>query len=99
MSSERTPAGTFTTRMMVVLFSIVAGIVALCLAAVVVLGTYGAAYLALAKLTRLEEVESLLRSKGGVAISASTREGLASLLAKADTTLFAEGATEAIGAV
>lgn len=37
MSSERTPAGTFTTRMMVVLFSIVAGIVALCLAAVVVL--------------------------------------------------------------
>ncbi|MFP2911501.1 GTPase HflX [Pyxidicoccus sp. 3LFB2] len=46
-----------------------------------------------------EEVESLLRSKGGVAISAATREGLASLLAKADTTLFAEGATEAIGAV
>ncbi|MDN3461197.1 histidine kinase, partial [Kocuria sp. APC 4018] len=37
MSSERTPAGTFTTRMMVVLFAIVAGIVALCLAAVVVL--------------------------------------------------------------
>jgi GTP-binding protein HflX len=46
-----------------------------------------------------EEVESLLRTRGGVAISAATREGLASLLAKADTTLFAEGATEAIGAV
>ncbi len=46
-----------------------------------------------------DEVETLLRSRGGVAISAATREGLATLLAKADTTLFAEGATEAIGAV
>ncbi|WP_426749346.1 GTPase HflX [Myxococcus sp. Y35] len=46
-----------------------------------------------------DEVEALLRSRGGVAISAATREGLATLLAKADTTLFAEGATEAIGAV
>ncbi|QSQ19868.1 GTPase HflX [Pyxidicoccus parkwayensis] len=46
-----------------------------------------------------EDVESLLRVRGGVAISAATREGLASLLAKADTTLFAEGATEAIGAL
>ncbi len=46
-----------------------------------------------------EEVESLLRSRGGVAISAEQREGLATLLAKADTTLFAEGASEALGAV
>ncbi|WP_223642678.1 GTPase HflX [Corallococcus sp. EGB] len=46
-----------------------------------------------------EEVESLLRSKGGVAISAVKREGLATLLAKADTTLFAEGASESIGVV
>ncbi|AEI62330.1 GTPase HflX [Corallococcus macrosporus] len=46
-----------------------------------------------------DEVEALLRTRGGVAISAATREGLATLLAKADTTLFAEGATEAIGAV
>lgn len=46
-----------------------------------------------------EEVESLLRSKGGVAISAVKREGLAALLAKADTTLFAEGASESIGVV
>ncbi len=46
-----------------------------------------------------EEVEALLRSRGGVAISAAQREGITSLLAKADTTLFAEGATEAIGVV
>ncbi|QDE88628.1 GTPase HflX [Myxococcus xanthus] len=46
-----------------------------------------------------DEVTALLRTRGGVAISAATREGLAALLAKADTTLFAEGATEAIGAV
>ncbi|HZI12559.1 MAG TPA: GTPase HflX [Myxococcus sp.] len=52
-----------------------------------------------ADLLSVEEVEGLLRGKGGVAISAATREGLATLLAKADTTLFAEGATEAIGAV
>lgn len=37
MSTARTPAGTFTTRMMVVLLGIVAGIVVLCLAAVLVL--------------------------------------------------------------
>jgi GTP-binding protein HflX len=52
-----------------------------------------------ADLLPVEEVETLLRSRGGVAISAASREGLASLLAKADTTLFAEGATEAIGVV
>ncbi|GMU03023.1 GTPase HflX [Corallococcus caeni] len=46
-----------------------------------------------------DEVEALLRSRGGVAISAVKREGLATLLAKADTTLFAEGASESIGVV
>ncbi|WP_171420892.1 GTPase HflX [Corallococcus exercitus] len=46
-----------------------------------------------------DEVETLLRSRGGVAISAVKREGLATLLAKADTTLFAEGASESIGVV
>ncbi|MBN8228958.1 GTPase HflX [Corallococcus macrosporus] len=46
-----------------------------------------------------DEVETLLRSQGGVAISAVKREGLATLLAKADTTLFAEGASESIGVV
>jgi GTPase len=43
-----------------------------------------------------DEVEALLRTHGGVAISAQTREGLATLLAKADTTLFAEGASAAM---
>ncbi len=52
-----------------------------------------------ADLLGADEVESLLRTRGGVAISAASREGLASLLAKTDTTLFAEGATEAIGVV
>lgn len=46
-----------------------------------------------------EEVEQLLRSRGGVAISAAKREGLATLLSKADTTLFAEGASESMGVV
>ncbi|WP_257453182.1 GTPase HflX [Archangium lipolyticum] len=46
-----------------------------------------------------EEVESLLRTRGGVAISAIQREGLATLLAKADTTLFAEGASQNLGVV
>jgi len=46
-----------------------------------------------------EEVESLLRSRGGVAISAQEREGLATLLSKADTTLFAEGGSQSLGAV
>lgn len=52
-----------------------------------------------ADLLSAEDVEALLRSKGGVAISAEKRDGLASLLAKADTTLFAEGASEALGAL
>jgi GTP-binding protein HflX len=52
-----------------------------------------------ADLLSAEEVQSLLRSRGGVAISAAQREGLASLLAKADTTLFAEGASENMGLV
>ncbi|KFE61051.1 GTPase HflX [Hyalangium minutum] len=52
-----------------------------------------------ADLLPAEDVEALLRSRGGVAISAQTREGLTSLLAKADTTLFAEGASEALGAL
>ena len=44
-----------------------------------------------------EEIHSLLRTHGGVAISAEKREGLASLLVKADTTLFAEGASPNLG--
>ncbi|WP_309895993.1 GTPase HflX [Archangium sp.] len=52
-----------------------------------------------AELLSQEEVESLLRSRGGVAISAARREGLSSLLAKADTTLFAEGASRNLGVV
>ncbi len=45
------------------------------------------------KIDRLprEEVEALLHTHGGVAISAATREGLEALLAKAEQTLFAEG--------
>ncbi len=46
-----------------------------------------------------EEIESLLRTRGGVAISAARREGLSTLLAKADTTLFAEGASQNLGVV
>jgi GTP-binding protein HflX len=46
-----------------------------------------------------EEIESLLRTRGGVAISAARREGLSTLLAKADTTLFAEGASRNLGVV
>jgi GTPase len=49
-----------------------------------------------ADLLPADEVEALLRTHGGVAISAQTREGLATLLAKADTTLFAEGASAAM---
>lgn len=52
-----------------------------------------------ADLLPAEDVEALLRSRGGVAISAQTREGLAALLVKADTTLFAEGGSEALGAL
>ena len=46
-----------------------------------------------------DEVESLLRNSGGVAISAIKREGLSALLAKAGTTLFAEGASRNLGVV
>ncbi|MFE8595738.1 GTPase HflX [Archangium violaceum] len=46
-----------------------------------------------------DEVGSLLRTAGGVAISAASREGLAALLAKADTTLFAEGASRNLGVI
>ncbi len=52
-----------------------------------------------ADLLSQEEVGSLLRTLGGVAISAASREGLATLLAKADTTLFAEGASRNLGVV
>ena len=52
-----------------------------------------------ADLLTQEEVSSLLRTLGGVAISAASREGLAALLAKADTTLFAEGASRNLGVV
>jgi len=52
-----------------------------------------------AELLSQEEVESLLRTRGGVAISAARREGLSTLLAKADTTLFAEGASRNLGVV
>ena len=50
-----------------------------------------------ADLLASEEVEALLRSRGGVAISAAKREGLGALLTKADTTLFAEGGSHALG--
>lgn len=52
-----------------------------------------------ADLLTQEEVGTLLRTRGGVAISAVSREGLATLLAKADTTLFAEGASRNLGVV
>ncbi|HYO57980.1 GTPase HflX, partial [Archangium sp.] len=52
-----------------------------------------------ADLLTQEEVGSLLRTLGGVAISAASREGLAALLSKADTTLFAEGASQNLGVV
>ncbi|HEX8825994.1 MAG TPA: GTPase HflX [Archangium sp.] len=52
-----------------------------------------------ADLLSQEEVESLLRTSGGVAISAAQREGLSTLLVKADTTLFAEGASRNLGVV
>jgi len=43
------------------------------------------------------EIEALERDRGGVAISAETGLGLPRLLAKADTTLFAEGRSAALG--
>jgi GTP-binding protein HflX len=45
------------------------------------------------------EVETLLRHRGGVAISAERRQGLETLLAKADRTLFAEGSSQRLGAL
>jgi GTP-binding protein HflX len=46
-----------------------------------------------------EEIEPLLRQRGGVAISAHHRQGLEALLAKADRTLFAEGSSQRLGAL
>jgi len=40
------------------------------------------------------QVEHLVRTHGGVAVSAVTRQGFDALLEKAETTLFAEGATD-----
>ena len=46
-----------------------------------------------------DEAEALVRERGGVAISAARREGLAGLLEKAERTLFAEAADEALAAL
>jgi len=46
-----------------------------------------------------EEVALLLRSRGGVAVSALARQGLDALLLKADRTLFAEGSANRLGTV
>jgi len=46
-----------------------------------------------------EELESVLRTAGGVGVSASTGWGLDQLLDKADQTLFAEGTSHALGMV
>jgi GTP-binding protein HflX len=46
-----------------------------------------------------EQVALLLRSQGGVAVSALDRQGLEALLLKADRTLFAEGAAFCLGTV
>ncbi len=43
--------------------------------------------------------ETLVRTRGGVAISAATGQGLEALLHKADRTLFAEGASGTLGAL
>jgi GTP-binding protein HflX len=53
------------------------------------------------KVDRLQEdeIENLLHSRGGVAISASLRLGLTELADKADRTLFAEGSSAALGTV
>jgi GTP-binding protein HflX len=50
-----------------------------------------------ADLVPRDEMEALLRDRGGVAISAATRDGLDELLRKADRTLFAEGSEQALG--
>jgi GTP-binding protein HflX len=46
-----------------------------------------------------QDAEDLLRSRGGVAISATSRLGLTELADKADWTLFAEGSSAALGTV
>ncbi len=43
-----------------------------------------------------DEVEALLRDRGGVAVSATSRQGVDELLRKADRTLFAEAGSEAL---
>ncbi len=45
------------------------------------------------------ELTMLLRTRGGVAVSAVSRDGLDGLLAKADRILFAEGSVDALGSV
>jgi len=50
-----------------------------------------------ADLVPRDEMEALLRDRGGVVISAATRDGLDELLRKADRTLFAEGSEQALG--
>ena len=46
-----------------------------------------------------ELAETLVRTRGGVAISAASGHGLEALLHKADRTLFAEGASGTLGAL
>ncbi len=46
-----------------------------------------------------EDLALLLRSRGGVAVSALQRQGLDALLLKADRTLFAEGSVHPLGTV
>ncbi len=46
-----------------------------------------------------EDLALLLRSRGGVAVSALARQGLDALLLKADRTLFAEGSADRLGTV
>jgi GTPase len=46
-----------------------------------------------------EDLTLLLRSRGGVAVSALARQGLDALLLKADRTLFAEGSADRLGSV
>ena len=46
-----------------------------------------------------DELSRLLRSRGGVAVSALNRDGLETLLLKADRTLFAEGVEHRLGTV
>ena len=50
-----------------------------------------------ADLAGAEQLAQVLRNHGGVVISASTGEGLDTLLTKADRTLFAEGVSDTLG--